>query len=523
MKILPVTYSQKYIQQNHSYSNNVQTRAILPSFGNAQEKLAKEILKNPEWTKAFADVAGKLIFSVTSALLAAAAGDKILNDDIFSREKADLLSNKIMDVLLSDNEKIKNTENTEEKVSSVQIQDNISKDEFKNKPESEIEDASPTENSTKTDVSEEKPVEINDKTCKADFPKKRGRLTANQEKLKSVVTSQTFYEKDVEKLIAVCEKFLEKETYTPSENAVSLKEAALMFADELASAENTTAVINKYYGIFVSHQIKAALKPASADNQAAFYFPETETQAGEEIKAVNNSGESSVPVAGTKEDSVKEPEWKYYYVATGTVDKSAFDAIRKLLKCAERTFFDDRKDVDRILWAGRRYNAKNITEEDVIRELNSIEQSKAVKKNTRSYKNITRKNAVIVANLINSDSRMEHYTIHAAMRMIDRYIDFYNREESIYEQLNSMLNSFSNVVKRAFKQGVNIKSHYEIDKKDAKRYKFMIEIPSSAYNQKDQAFFGSRPLTIAVCEFWGAEKECSKHNMPPIILSVFSD
>ncbi len=522
MKILPVTYSQKYIHRNYpnTFSTNIQTRVKTPSFGNAQEKLAREILKNPEWTKAFADMAGKLIFSVTSALLTAAAGDKILNGDIFSKEKADLLSNKIMDTLLTDNEIIKNTE---ENITSEHTQDNIPNGEIEKKPESDIEAHASIENNTETEISEEETADISEKTCKVDFPKKRGRLTANQEKLKSVVTSQSFYEKDVEKLTAVCTKFLEKETETSSDNEVSLKESTLMFADELASGENTTAVINKYYGIFISHQIKAALKPTPADSQAAFPFLEPEIQTEKEIKTVNNSGESSVTVAETKEDSAKEPDWKYYYIASGTVDRSAFDAIRKLLQCAERTFFDDRKDIDRILWAGRRYNAKNITEEDVIRELNSIEQSKTTKKSTRSYKNINSKNAVIVANLINSDRRMEHYTIHAAMRMIDRYIDFYNKEESIYEQLNSMLNSFSNVVKRAFKQGVNIKSHYEIDKKNAKRYKFMVEIPPSAYNQKDQAFFGSRPLTIAVCEFWGAEKECSKHNMPPIILSVFSN
>ena len=145
------------------------------------------------------------------------------------------------------------------------------------------------------------------------------------------------------------------------------------------------------------------------------------------------------------------------------------------------------------------------------------------------YRRINENNAHIAADIISSDSRYsELFSIHSALRLIDRYVDLSGAEMTPQEYSKKVLDVLINIIQETFMRGVDIEINEVVPKnpeQPSKQRKY--SAPSMTINPKDYGkdavdIFGTAPLQIIFCEYQPDPKYYDASYNQGLICTIFS-
>ncbi|MCQ2753542.1 MAG: hypothetical protein MJ231_00670 [bacterium] len=496
----------------------------LPSFKGVQQELCKEILGNPKALQKYMAAIGAGLSAAFLALVNGASNNKN------SETEAEQFDENMFQNIFASINPFKPAEDTSKDSQIDEFKSRIEQLE-KEKEELETQLAQYSEKNENTKTDEPKQEQVIDQEEQnpvqemnyISFPKKRGRLSSAQEKLKQVVESTQFSEEVSPKVILICEELLKKGCHDVNGENIDNNAIATDFANEIFSnrenQDNLKLVVENYY-------VKCGLQkdevvPGKAE-------PETKTQETG-LKIVGKIDLSTIPTRKKKTEiqeegttTTKRPRISagdpnkdfnetteitklpntdkktaiYKFIIPGTLVKGhIYQNITRLLLSFEKELSVDSETGEKIdrRWMFRHPLHTAITE-DVKNEYNRQKN----KTNTCKYVNINPGNFEIVADLINSDERYQKlFTLHSAMRFIDRFIDF-ESDVPIEEQSKENLDCLIETIQNAFKKGVNIQEYEDAFNNNALGAEIVIN--PDCYSERAREIFGSFPLDITFCE-----------------------
>ena len=224
-------------------------------------------------------------------------------------------------------------------------------------------------------------------------------------------------------------------------------------------------------------------------------------------KLSSGSTKDSAKAGEKKGGKPKKPSEKskeiFKFTIPGTIDNDVMVNLRHM-------YIKFRKTVDKngipVNHKTRDPVSYNIKKEEVIENINNQKDG--------PYKNISRGNAAKVAKAINSDQRFHNmFTTHAAMRLIDRYVDF-NSDKSIESQCHNILDVIVSTLQKSFKEEVPV---YLYEDKNH-QIGMNLLIPETVYDKNAAKIFGTYPLRLGFCQ-----KQCYTKNAPkePLICTLY--
>jgi len=572
--IVPQNQSISYNKYNNSQDAFIRTPPAQPSFKGKmpEDKLAEMILKNPklfklykDFTTDFAvDFAQKAFF----ALFGLASATDILK--LFGETLNENVPETVEDSIDENPDITKATDDiTDDEIRVIGADDtNSEEDEINPKQEHAVYDENEAGNSdinlSDTGKADEQ-EEVISSVKQFEFPAKKGRYAEGHTLLKSVSETLSLQPDEYKKLTAICIA-TSKKTVTDYEGNVR---AGYDVAMEVARAlqEDSTdikQVINDYFDkLNLANQEllvdNTEIVPGAEDSDglginelsdAGNEIPDDNTtlselrkkrgqgpvvlgkldldslgrgakpREGQEALKESNEipeGNDNLTDKGTKAKPFTDPDNQVYsYIAPGTV-LHAYDGLKKLLRAYESTVFNIKKDIEYVAWAHRSTTALNVTKRNIINEIR-------IHKGINCFKNINSDNAEIIADVINSDRRFgQYFTIHGAMRLIDRYADF-NLNESIYDQCTKILDCFEKTIKVGLKKTVSVtRTVSDYDKKGNKYYSLRALFNPSFFAEDAKKFFGTKPLVIVMGEYQPGIYEKDFRKKQPIILTVYPE
>ena len=163
----------------------------------------------------------------------------------------------------------------------------------------------------------------------------------------------------------------------------------------------------------------------------------------------------------------------------------------------------------KIKWMADYRVAKDVTYEEVDNELSKNKYSRindSVEKELQ--KGISKENSQTITNIvsaINSDSRFENFTLHAALRFIERLVDLHS--PSIEKECSEKLDGLFSQIKQDIKDGSTVKAHSYVSKNSEEKYGQIIVVcnPNIYISKKDndeyKKTFGSFSIRLALSEY----------------------
>ena len=154
--------------------------------------------------------------------------------------------------------------------------------------------------------------------------------------------------------------------------------------------------------------------------------------------------------------------------------------------------------------------AENITKDDILQEINLKDddypniKSAIMQSNNSEKKLCYTKNYQIldeIVDAINDDKRFSDFSIHGAMRLIERLVDF-SCDIPVQDQCSQLYV----LIECALKQGVQVKTYMTTNSKVDKFGNIIIKIapniiiPSELYTAEDKKLFRNDDLMISLCE-----------------------
>lgn len=378
---------------------------------------------------------------------------------------------------------------------------------------------------TKTDV---KQIYDNEKDNEAfifvNFPKKRGRLSKEEEKLKYIVENLKLKKDDANKLTEICQAMLEvkdkaKELYN-FDIKFLIDHLGKTNEDIEACAQFINIIYEQYKNpILQTEKDESKLNETAADAKSSENLYRTEgemrpqkgvtvvgkiklqaTAPGKNTNAQKlNSNDSIISNIDTVNDS-------YDIRFPGTIHET--DVNRLLTKIL--LDFEDRfkskmanEEVDNDVKSGNVKVAKKV-KFLTSRTISNFRLEKAIIKEIKNhpdYRNISPEDVETLKDVICSEPRLRtNFNLHAALRFIDRTVDF-NDNTDIVEQVTKNLDLFFKGLCKAMSQGVKIEAYDTIFKDGATCYgpRIIIE-PDKIKNPELFDFAGSTPLIIGLCK-----------------------
>ena len=472
MRIQPANIVQNYVYQKMS---NNDKRQFKPCFKGGQTDVYAKILSNPDLSQKFMELVGKGVAAAAAALLGAA-----VLSDVSSQKKVDEVLDANPDIYK------KKLEEAEKEI-----------DEYKTKNaklEQEIEALKASQNTPKISADKE--------TTYIEFPKKRGKLSRSIEELKETTKVVPVETDSAEKLVAICKILMNKGTQNIDGQETDNNEIAKTLSDELRKTQNTSDIINKYFS-------KLCPDKDSKTDDVKTLMSDTPILNGPNVVGKIDTGiiekgrrpriPSKVPEFTAQEGDTEAFTFK---IPAGIFDKNIAPNVGLLIKHFEKTLYNQYKEEVKTAGDGEKiekprwkYNIPlptRILAEDVCNEI----KKHNTKDSNSKYKNISVIDPEIIAGIINSDPRYhEMFTIHSALRMIDRYIDF-DSDIDVEIQSKTILDKLYEIIQNAFKDGASVETYFADRNFVAPR----LVIPSKTFDDKAKEIFGTLDLKITFCE-----------------------
>ena len=421
------------------------------------------------------------------------------------------------------------------------ISENISKDN-----ENEKDSVNPVSEAT-NDNEEQKPLPETDEYT-FEFPKKKaGILSKAQKELKEITMGLPLGVVSGQKLEQICKELLQNGSHPVEGEIVDNKDLIVDLNNRLISSdkENLDQIIDEFYKkcelvskdaeisgntenpkveIYETEKVvltppkvlgkielsdkdanKRRFKPASSAQE------DTDVQSpkrtGKRPRIVRNAENSRSPERVDSEMELMNDKTKVsIFRIPGTVDKNVMVNLRHLLVKFERQV--EKENINPRYQHSR--SLGQVFNEDILAELSAPNDS--------PYKNINKNNAVEIADAINSDPRFcEMFTLHAAMRLIDRFADF-NSDVPVESQCHMILDKLTDVLQKSFKEGIEVRRY----KDPANRIGLRLSISEDVYDEEAKAIFGSYPFRLGMCENQPNPNFYSKYSKQPLICTIFT-
>jgi len=339
---------------------------------------------------------------------------------------------------------------------------------------------------------ESMPVETDEKPEKPfSFPKKRGRLSYNQQALKDVTEPLVLNESAKAELFLVCMELLNKNTHEIDGKTFTNDELAGTLAKELSENKEDSKNIEKIIDNFA---INCGVKQAEPSKN--------------ENNVTENTENNSIDTPSRKRISVREQRPSRMKIMKDNTDASGNISFRfkwqkstdskgvlnKMTDLFELLMYQKYKDglIEKPKWKCNEPIGTHVTPEEIKNEC--FKQRKV--NQTRAFNNINASNAYLVADIIENDPRYnEHFSLHGAMRLIDKFVNF-NSDEPVEEQSKKVLDCTMELIKDAAYYGVKVDPYQDINNK----YGLRMIIPTDYYSNDMQQIFGNKPLVIALSE-----------------------
>ena len=526
MKILqhiPLSYPAKTLSTaNHRiYSNEkdvfIPTTSVQsPSFKANTQNIYKKILENPTLSQKFMS-----LVSVAAASLIAYAqlGNKKEKDEIIDFQN-------MFQEALKDGHKTnqvqleKELEECKEENSKLKqkLNDLLAQINFLN--------SSSKNDNNSTLHHDEEIQEIKKNNCrKFEFPKKRGRLSERQKNLKEIANNLELSEVSLEQLKFICEKALQKGVLDDKK----LEE----FSNKLSTDKDKELVIQAFYEDLIALSATNEDAPTlNKDCESELIIEDDEVLKNMGVKVVgkidadklqtkSKDGISLIPIKSDKN------EYTFMFKADLVRQPNVVKIISKLISRYQKQIYTDFKlkeistDTDHVdkrspKWKYKQRIPSYIQPKDIKLEIDKAELNHN-QYGSSKYQNFSKISPEELAGIINSDERYhELFTIHGALRFIDRYIDF-DSDVDIEIQSMKILDELYKVIQQSIKTGVVVNSYVSEG-----YYAPKIKISCDNFDENSRKIFGNRDLYISLAEAQITSRYVPSHNKNGLICTIFS-
>lgn len=422
------------------------------------------------------------------------------------------------------------------------VSENISKDN-----ENEKDSVNPVSEVT-NDNEEQKPLSETDEYT-FEFPKKKaGILSKAQKELKEIAIGLPLSVVSGQKLEQICKELLKNGSHPVEGKIVDNKDLIVDLNNKLISSdkENLDEIIDEFYKkcelvsedaeisgntenpkveiyetekvVLAQPKVLGKIDLSDKDTNKRRFKPASSAQEDTDAQSLKRTGKRPRIVSNTENpqssrrvdsemELMNDKTKASIFRIPGTVDKDVMINLRHLLVQFERQV---EKENANLRYQNNRSLGWNVSEQDVLAELSVPNDS--------PYKNINNSNAFEIANAINSDLRFhEMFTMHAAMRLIDRFADF-NSEVPIDEQCHKILDKLTDVLQKSFKEGIEVRRY----KDPANRIGLRLSISEDVYDEDAKAIFGSYPFRLGMCENQPDLNFYNKRFKKPLICTIFT-
>lgn len=425
--------------------------------------------------------------------------------------------------------------------SQADISENISKDNENEK------DSVNLVSEAIDDNDEQKPLSETDEYT-FEFPKKKaGILSKAQKELKEITMGLPLSVVSGQKLEQICKELLQNGSHPVEGEIVDNKDLIVDLNNRLISSdkENLDQIIDEFYKkcelisddaeisdksdnpkveIYETEKIvlippkvlgKIELSDKNANKRrfkpASSALEDTDVQSPKRTdkrpRIIYNKENSPAPERVNSELALMNDKTKVsIFRIPGTVNKDVMVNLKHLLVNFERQV---KKENINSKFKNNQ-SLGYVFNEDILSELTAPKDT--------PYRNINKNNAEEIADAINSDPRFhEMFTLHAAMRLIDRFADF-NSDIPIENQCHHILDKLTYILQKSFKEGIEVRRYKDPFNKIGLR----LTISEDVYDEEAKAIFGSYPFRLGMCENQPDKNFFDTHLKQPLICTIFT-
>ena len=546
-------------QENNQDTFTRSTNPISFKGDDENSNLYRQVMQNPTMTQKVME----LITTAATILVAKASGIMPPSN------KENIDTEKICnDVIKEENEKTQIIETYQQEIKELKKENSrlkkLNETTKQEENHSEILDTDVNESESDPSITEQK---IN-KSLEADaekqnkyifeFPKKKaGVLSKLQKELKEVTTHLDLDEAAGTKLAEICKELLNNNSHKIDDTVIDNKEITKDFVEKLSkeTPENLNEIIDDFYAKCElgtkdnnlnsdTNSEKSDLHDNTKEKEQTEIFETKKVKLPgvtvkgkinlEDINSTTNVKSDAAKTTSAEQKREKRPripktellsdntdttseievihenDTSYTFIIPGTVNKNVILDLKKLLLHFEKQV---EKDNPKPLYRYNQSLGVKISENDILNELRK-------KYGNERYRNINKNNISEVADAINSDPRFgKMFTLHAAMRLIDRFADF-NSDTTLDKQCHHILNKLTEILQISFKDGLKVCQY--TDKKDPnKKIGMRVFISENVYDDEAKAIFGNYNFGLGICENQPIPNYYNKRIKNPLICTIF--
>ncbi len=479
-QVLP--YKKNELQQDTFIRNSYNQ---VPSFKGETQNIYKKILSNPTLAEKFMG----LVAAGAAALLAGAnVGDE-------STECATETSNPFTNLI---NGIFAQNKTNNEDVNKYKEENKKLKEE-NDALKSQIESI---QNNGKTSI-EKADYEISEIPAEQNsiFPKKRGRLSKNQQELKNVVDKLKLFPSVKSKLAMICQELLNKNTHIVHEVPTENNELAQMLTEELAASkdnnEQLEKIIDKYAVICELPKIENLTENEDTSQELGA----TPKLRGIKIVGKINS-DNDTKLNKTITRTVRDKDGNIqsiFFKKLGIPPEYSAEQLDNIYRFFVKTIYNDfkereklNKELEKPMWLYNVPIPNRVRKSDVEKEIKKMGNPE------EKYENITTADYQEIVDTINEDPRYKDlFDIHSALRLIDRFVDLESVNEGIDVQSKKILDKLFNLLEQAYKDGLTV-SVYK-DKQSGYMGPSII-LKAENFDSEALEIFGSVDIVLGISE-----------------------
>lgn len=456
MKISQTSLYQNTIVMNKNvysdkmnHTNFVQDRFTkqLPTFKGGAQTIEEKILSNPELLKK----AAAFLMAGFASLAAKSVLDKKVENE---EESAVILTNMFVEMTENQQKSDEQEQKIKELETVLQAKDKelCTKEAEIRLKEKELKDKNYqisllTSKKESNEVSNDEGGFIN-----VEFPKKRGRLTAEQEELKkTIMLLPSMTEDSANNLMRICDTLINTE---PNEKAAK-KQKIIMLNEQLQKSGNNRNAINEVIKAFSESEdsyVSDSNSNGANNTDENIFRVEVPTLSSPKILGsidLENVSKGKITSEVSEIDSARNLS-KITIAGSHSTQSCLNKLLNQTLQDAIK--LDDGKFVKMLA----KVPVNNVSPANVREE---IERRK---KEGCPYNNITVNDSEEIADLLSTGKFSDLFCLHSAMRLIDRYVDFDNGKVSLEKQCDIIIETLDKAIKQSFKKGLTFKPYKTI-------------------------------------------------------------
>ena len=470
----------KYELQQDSFVKSSYNQA--PSFRGETQNIYKKILSNPTLAEKFMG----LVAAGAAALL---AGANIGDEKTERRPETENPFTSFLSGIFAQNKTNSEDINKYKEENKKLKEEN---DALKSKIES-------IQNEAKTSIGEavnetsETPAERN-----SVFPKKRGRLSKNQQELKNIVDTLTLTPSAKSLLTLICQELLNKNSHKIQGTLTDNNEIAKMLTEELSASkdnnEQLEKVTNKYAEI-------CEITPIKENSAATQELAQTPKLRGVKIVGKIDS-DSDKNIERTTARIIRDKDGNIqsiFFKKSGTPPEYSAEQLDNIFRHFVKTIYNDFKEREKLnhelekpMWLYNIPIPERIRKSDIEKEIKKMGNSE------EKYEHITKADYQEIVDTINEDPRYKDlFDIHSALRLIDRFVNLKSVNEGIDVQSKKILDKLFNMIEQAYKDGISVNVYK--DKKSG----FIgpsITLRAENFDQEALDIFGPTDIILGISE-----------------------